>query len=162
LREVLARTGAVEIHPFENPQVIAGAGTAAQELLEEVPDVDVVITPIGGGGLCSGTCVAVGGRARVIGASPVDRGVTIADGLRTGTSPVTDAIITAEQVTVPEAAIVEAMRDVWERAKQVIEPSAAVAFAAARAAQLDGQRVAIICSGGNVDLDALPWRPTFL
>ena len=85
---------------------------------------------------------------------------TIADGLRTGCSPRTEAILRdhgVEQIVVDEPDVVEAMRAVWERTKQLIEPSSAVAFAAARAADLDGARVGIICSGGNVDLDALPW-----
>jgi threonine dehydratase len=159
LREVIDRTGAVEIHPFDDERVIAGAGTAALELMQEHPDLDVVVTPIGGGGLCSGTCVAVA-PTRVIGGLPRDRASTVADGLRTGCSPRTQAILDdhdVERIVVDEAAIVEAMRVVWARTKQVIEPSAAVAFAAAHAARLDGARVGIICSGGNVDLDALPW-----
>jgi threonine dehydratase len=159
LAEVLDRTGAVEIHPFDDERVIAGAGTAALELTQEVPDLDVVVTPIGGGGLCSGTCVAVA-PIRVIGGTPRDRASTVADGLRTGCSARTKAILDehdVEQIVVDEADIVGAMRVVWERTKQVIEPSAAVAFAAAHAAKLDGARVGVICSGGNVDLDALPW-----
>ena len=159
LAEVLDRTGAVEIHPFDDERVIAGAGTAGLELLQEVPDLDVVVTPIGGGGLCSGTCIAVA-PVRVIGASPRDRATSSADGLRTGCSERTRAILEdhgVEQVVVDEPAVIEAMRAVWERTKQLIEPSSAVAFAAARSAALDGARVGIICSGGNVDLDALPW-----
>lgn len=159
LAEVLDRTGAVEIHPFDDERVIAGAGTAALELTQEIPDLDVVVTPVGGGGLCSGTCVAIA-PIRVTGASPRDRASTVADGLRTGCSARTEAILhehDVEQIVVDEAAIVEAMRVVWERTKQLIEPSAAVAFAAARASGFDGARVGIICSGGNVDLDALPW-----
>lgn len=159
LAGVLERTGATEIHPFDDERVIAGAGTAALELVHEVPDLDVVVTPIGGGGLCSGTCIAVA-PLRVIGGSPRDRVSTIADGLRTGLSARTKAILRehgVEQLVVDEPSVVDAMRAVWERTKQVIEPSAAVAFAAARAAALDGLRVGIICSGGNVDLDALPW-----
>jgi threonine dehydratase len=159
LAEVLERTGAIEIHPFDDERVIAGAGTAALELVEEVDNLDVVVTPTGGGGLCSGTCLAVAPR-RVIGGRPRDRTATIADGLRTGFSPRTEGILRehgVEEIAVDDAAVVEAMRVVWERTKQLIEPSAAVAFAAARAAKLDGARVGIICSGGNVDLDALPW-----
>ncbi len=159
LAEVVERTGVVEIHPFDDERVIAGAGTAALELAETVPDLDVLVAPVGGGGLGSGTCIAVA-PLRVIGACPLDRSATIADGLRTGCSPRTDAILDehdVERVFVDEAAIVDAMRAVWERTKQLIEPSAAVAFAAARAAKLDGARVGVICSGGNVDLDALPW-----
>ena len=159
LETVLDRTGAVEIHPFDDERVIAGAGTAGLELVEELPDLDVVVTPIGGGGLCSGTCLAVA-PVHVIGASPRHRATGVADGLRTGCSPRTEAILRrhgVEPVEVDEAPIVDAMRVVWERTKQVIEPSAAIAFAAARAARLDGARVGIICSGGNVDLGALPW-----
>ncbi len=159
LAEVIDRTGAVEIHPFDDERVIAGAGTAALELTNEIPDLDVVVTPIGGGGLCSGTCVAVA-PVRVVGGSPRDRASTVADGLRTGLSVRTEGILRAhdvEQIVVDEVAVVDAMRVVWERTKQLIEPSAAVAFAAARAAALDGARVGIICSGGNVDLGALPW-----
>jgi threonine dehydratase len=159
LATVLERTGAVEIHPFDDERVIAGAGTAALELVQEIGDLDVVVTPIGGGGLCSGTCIAVA-PMRVIGGLPRDRASTRADGLRTGVSARTGTILRehdVEEIVVDEPAIVEAMRVVWERMKQLIEPSAAVAFAAARAAELDGARVGIICSGGNVDLDALPW-----
>jgi threonine dehydratase/serine racemase len=159
LADVLETTGAVEIHPFDDPRVIGGAGTAALELVDEVPGLDVVVTPVGGGGLCSGTCIAVS-PVRVIGASPRDRAATVADGLRTGCSPRTETILRdhdVEQVTIDEAEIVDAMRAVWERTKQLIEPSAAVAFAAARSFAAGGERVGIVCSGGNVDLDALPW-----
>jgi threonine dehydratase len=159
LSDVLERSGAVEIHPFDDERVIAGAGTAALELVEEIPDLEALVTPVGGGGLCSGTSVAVA-PARVIGGTPRDRTATIADGLRTGCSPRTESILDAhrvERISVDETDVVEAMRIVWQRTKQLIEPSAAVAFAAARAAGLDGARVGIICSGGNVDLDALPW-----
>jgi threonine dehydratase len=159
LAEVLERTGAVEIHPFDDPRVIAGAGTAALEFVDEVPNLDAIVTPIGGGGLCSGTCIAVA-PLPVIGASPRDRGATIADGLRTGCSPRTDAILLehgVERVAIDEAQIVEAMRAVWERTKQLIEPSAAVAFAAARLSVTGRERIGVVCSGGNADLDALPW-----
>lgn len=151
LAEVVARTGAVEIHPFDNARVIAGAGTAALELLEDVPDLDVIVTPIGGGGLCAGTCIAVA-PVRVIGGRPVDRAQTIADGLRTGTLPRTEEIIRqygVESIMVDEDAIVEAMHAVREHLSEVIEPSAAVAFAVARTSSLEGARVGIICSGGN-------------
>jgi threonine dehydratase len=159
LAELMNRTGAVEVHPFDDERVIAGAGTAALELSNEIPDLDVVVTPIGGGGLCSGTCVAVA-PIRVVGGSPRHRASTVADGLRTGCSARTEGILSShdvEQIVVDDGAVVDAMRVVWERTKQVIEPSAAMAFAAARAARLDGARVGIICSGGNVDLGALPW-----
>ena len=152
LAEVLARTGASEIHPFDDPRVIAGAGTAALELCEDVPGLDVVVAPIGGGGLCAGTSVAVS-PVRVIGGQPVDRTSTMADGLRTGTSPRTETILAdhaVERVLVGEEAIADAMHAVRERLNEVVEPSAAVAFAAARLSGLDGLRVGIICSGGNL------------
>jgi threonine dehydratase len=173
---VIAETGAVEIHPFDNDDVIAGAGTAALELVGEVAGLDVVAAPVGGGGLLSGTALAVHGidpTVRVIGGEPLladdaarslqtgrivapNPPATIADGLLTGLSPRTFAVLSAHVdtiVTVTEAEIVEAMHFVWERTKQLIEPSAAVAVAAVRAADLSGARVGIILSGGNVDLD---------
>ncbi len=178
--DVIAETGAVEIHPYDNDHIIAGAGTAALELMREVTDLDAVVAPVGGGGLLSGTSLAVHGidpAVRVIGAEPLAADdaarslaaghplpqpspTTIADGLRTGLSERTFAIISAhaEQiVTVTEDQIVEAMRMVWTRAKLIIEPSAAVAVAAVRSLDLRGARTGVILSGGNVDLDALPW-----
>ena len=174
---VIAETGAVEIHPFDNDDVIAGAGTAALELIEQVAGLDVIVAPVGGGGLLSGTSLAAHGiepTLRVIGAEPAaaddaarslqsgtivapNPPATIADGLLTGLSPRTFAVISADVetiVTVSEAEIVDAMHFVWERTKQLIEPSAAVAVAAVRRADLSGARVGIILSGGNVDLDA--------
>jgi threonine dehydratase len=152
LAAVLAETGAIEIHPYDDERVIAGAGTAALELLDEIDGLDVFVVPIGGGGLASGTCLAAGGRG-VIGGHPVDRNATIADGLRTGCSGTTNAILDAygvDRVAVSEAEIVDAMERVRVCTAEIIEPSAAVAFAAARAAQLAGARVGIISSGGNV------------
>ncbi|MDZ4827459.1 MAG: pyridoxal-phosphate dependent enzyme [Actinomycetota bacterium] len=173
LAEVVERTGAVEIHPFDNDQVIAGAGTAALELMEQVPGLDIVIAPVGGGGLLSGTSIAVHGvspETRVLGGEPLRADdaarslatgtlqpplppTTIADGLLTGLSERTFTILrehVEQVVTVTEEDIVAAMLMIWERAKQVIEPSAAVAVAATRAAHLGGARVGIILSGGNV------------
>jgi threonine dehydratase len=170
LADVVAKTGATEIHPFDDDRVIAGAGTAALELLEQVPDLEVVVTPVGGGGLLSGSSIAVDRRARVVGAEPVladdaarslASGIrqpplpprTMADGLLTGLSDRTFTIIRTHVeliVTVVESEIADAMRMVWERTKQVIEPSAAVAVAAVRKAEFDGHRVGIIVSGGNL------------
>jgi len=173
--DVIAQTGAVEIHPFDHDDVIAGAGTAALELVDEIPDLDVVVAPVGGGGLLSGTAIAAHGRRadmRVVGAEPAAADdaarslaareivapgppATIADGLLTGLAPRTFAVI-AEHVetivTVSEAEIVEALHIVWQRTKQLIEPSAAVAIAAVRREDYAGARVGIILSGGNVDL----------
>ncbi len=183
LETVLAETGAVFIHPSNDPRVIAGQGTAALELMADVPDLDVVMTPVGGGGLLSGTALAVagrgGGRTRTVGAEPqaVDdayrslrdgviypptNGATIADGLRTFLGDVTFPIIrehVSEIVTVTEKGIADAMRLVWERMKLIIEPSAAVPVAALfeHPEVFRGRRVGIILSGGNVDLDHLPW-----
>ena len=155
LAEVLDRTGATEIHPFDNERVIAGAGTAALELLDQVSDLDAVVVPVGGGGLCSGTCIAAA-PTLVVGAVPFDRATSIADGLRTGLSERTAGILRAfdvEERVVDEQQLIDAMRAVWQHLKQVIEPSAAVAFSAARGRG----RVGVIASGGNVDLDALPF-----
>ena len=182
LADVAARTGAVEIHPYNDDRIIAGQGTAAIELLEEVPDLDIVMTPVGGGGLLSGTAIAVKAirpAARVIAGEPTGaddayRSLqagelipsvapdTIADGLLTSLGDRTFAVIQElvdEIVRVDDGAIRCAMRLVWERMKLVIEPSAAVPLAAALSDALDvrGLRVGIIFSGGNVDLDKLTW-----
>ena len=183
LRRVMAQTGATLIHPFNDARIIAGQGTAAKELLEEVPELDYILAPVGGGGLLSGTSLATQSASpgtKVIGAEPlaaddaarslrsgsiqpaIDPPVTIADGLRTCLCELTFAMIRAgvdSIVTVEESAIVEAMRTVWMRMKILIEPSAAVPVAALLAADLDvsGKRVGVILSGGNVDLDSLPW-----
>jgi threonine dehydratase len=173
LAEVVAERGATVVHPYDDDRVIAGAGTAALEFCDEVSGLDLVIAPVGGGGLCSGTCIAVHGMnasVRVIGAEPVGaddaaRSLaaghvipqlapdTVADGLRTSLSERTFTILSQHLeriVTVPDEETLDAMRFVWERMKLVIEPSAAVAVAAARRAELTGARVGIILSGGNV------------
>jgi threonine dehydratase len=182
LQDVVNNTGAEFVHPSDDLRVIAGQGTCALEILHEVPDLDMIVTPVGGGGLLSGTALsahAVSPRTRVIGAEPAaaddarrsfTSGTffpsvnphTIADGLRTSLGPNTFSIVrarVADIVTVSEDAIVQAMRFTWERMKTVIEPSAAVPLAAIFEGKLDvrGLRVAIVLSGGNVDLDNLPW-----
>jgi threonine dehydratase len=179
---LLAETGAALVHPYDNERVIAGQGTAALELLEEIPDLDLVTAPVGGGGLISGTAITVANtspRTAVIAAEPagaddayrsLQAGTiipqtdpqTIADGLRTSLCPRTFAAIRAHVraiATVDDDAIIAAMRLVWERMKIVIEPSAAVPLAILLAGKVDvrGQRVGVIFSGGNVDLDHLPW-----
>jgi threonine dehydratase len=180
---VQRETGATLIHPFDDVRVIAGQGTCALELLEETPGLDAVVAPVGGGGLLSGTAIAVKACAsaiRVFGAEPANAddaarsfrsgrveplpaATTIADGLRTTLSPRTlrairagvDAIGTAS-----EAGIVRAMRMIWERMKIVVEPSAAVPLACLLEGALEAQdmRIGVILSGGNVDLDRLPWQ----
>jgi threonine dehydratase len=180
---VVARTGATVVHPYNDERVIAGQGTAAMELLKEVPDLDVVLAPVGGGGLLSGTAIAateLSPRMRVIAGEPegaddafrsLSSGTivpsvapkTIADGLLTSLGTLTFPIIQnrVEQiVTVSEAGIIAAMRFIWERTKILIEPSAAVPVAVLweRKIDLAGLRVGVILSGGNVDLGALPWQ----
>jgi threonine dehydratase len=180
--QVVKETGATVIHPYNDYRVIAGQGTAALELLEEIPDLDVVITPVGGGGLLSGTSIAAKGLSpyvRVLGAEPEmaddayrslqaghilpsENPKTIADGLLTSLGTLTFPIIQqyVEQiVTVSEAGILAAMKFIWERAKLVVEPSAALPVAVLweRKIDLSGLRVGVILSGGNVDLDKLPW-----
>ncbi len=169
--------GAALIHPFNDARVIEGQGTAALELLEEVDDLDAVIAPVGGGGLLAGACLAAAGHRRtveVIGAEPrladdayesMRTGIlqpqrppaTIADGLRTGLGELPFSILhtgVRQIVLVDDAQILEAMRLCWQRAKLVVEPSGAVALAAALWADLDmkSKHVGIILSGGNVDL----------
>ncbi len=182
LEMVLHDTGAKLIHPYNDPVVIAGQGTAAREFLAEIPDPDILITPVGGGGLLSGTALAAAEShpsIRIIGAepqqaddacksfhsgklTPVTNPDTIADGLRTSLGNLTFSIIQKrvhDIVTVSETGIVQAMRLVWERMKIIIEPSAAVPVAALmeRKFPVENKRIGIILSGGNVDLDHLPW-----
>ena len=181
--EVINKTGATLIHSFENEQVIAGQGTAAVELLEDVPELDVIICPVGGGGLLSGTAIAAKSmrpQIKVIAVEPgnaddaaqsfragrrlvTEKKFTIADGLRTNVGERTFPIIQRyvdDIVTVSEEAIVLAMRTIWETMKIIIEPSAAVPYAAVQEGKIDvaGKRVGIILTGGNIDLDALPWN----
>jgi threonine dehydratase len=180
---VLAETGAVLVHPYDDWRVIAGQGTAALELLEEIPDLDAIITPVGGGGLLSGTAIASRGRKpsiRIYGAEPAGaddawRSLqsgrivpqtdprTIADGLRSSLGVKTFAVLSTlvDAIgTTSEEAIVQAMRLTWDKLKLVIEPSAAVPLAALieRKLPVAGLRVGIVVSGGNVDLDRLPWQ----
>jgi threonine dehydratase len=177
---IVAETGAAMIHPYDNRHVMAGQGTAALELMEDAPDLDIVIAPIGGGGLISGVSTAVKALRRgatVIGAEPagaddaarsfaagrlipLTQAHTLADGLRASLAPSTFAHIQRgvdAVVTVSEDEIVEAMRLLWETLKVIVEPSSAVAYAAARRTAVAGKRVGIILTGGNVDLDRLPW-----
>lgn len=181
LREVAAETGAELVHPFDDARVIAGQGTVALELLEQVPDLDLLLAPVGGGGLVSGCALwakSVVPGIEVAAAEPagaddawqskragrrmaVDAPATVADGLKASIGERNWALISRlvdQVVRVEEGEIVAAMRMVWERLKLVVEPSAAVPLAAIAARRLDvtGRRVGIVLSGGNLDLDALP------
>ena len=180
---MVARTGAHVVHPYNDARVIAGQGTAALELLADVPDLDVVMTPVGGGGLLSGTAIAVTESSpgiRVLAAEPQGADdaarslatgaiqpsvnpTTICDGLLTSLGTLTFPIIQQRVhriVTVSDDAVIEAMRLVWERMKLVVEPSAVVGLAALleKRDEVPGERVGVIFSGGNVDLGTLPWR----
>jgi threonine dehydratase len=184
LEKVVAETGATVVHPYNDPRVIAGQGTAALELFEDVPDLDVVMVPVGGGGLLSGTAITVAALSpatRVVAAEPAGADdafrsmkegrivpsvnpQTVADGLLTSLGTLTFAIIRERVeriVTVSEGAIITAMRHVWERMKVIIEPSSAVPLGALLGGAFDVSRlrVGIILSGGNVDLGRLPWKP---
>jgi threonine dehydratase len=182
LAEVVQKTGATFIHPYNNFNVIAGQGTAALELLNEIENLDFVLAPVGGGGLLSGTALAVDDvspSTKVIGCEPegaddacrslregrivpLINPDTVADGLRTSLGELTFAIISNKVesiVTVSDEKIIAAMRLIWERMKIVVEPSAAVPLAVVLDGTLDfkNRRIGIILSGGNIDLDALPW-----
>ena len=185
--EIIGRTGAVLIHAYDNQNVICGQGTAALELLGEKPGLDIVIAPVGGGGLLSGTTIAakgISGDIKVIGAEPANADdacrslkagkiipsinpETIADGLLTSLSERTYFIIKNYSdgiFTASEELIIAAMKLVWERMKIVIEPSSATALAIVMANNdyFSGKKVGIILSGGNVDLAKLPFQEGFL
>ncbi len=181
---VIAETGGTMIPPFNHPNVIAGQGTIALELLDECAQLDAIVVPLGGGGLISGIAIAakaLNPSIRIVGAEPELAGdaaaskrvgsiqppmkpVTIADGLRTSLGPLTFPVVrdlVDEIVLVSEADIAAHMRLVWERMKLTIEPSAAVGVAVACSAwmrrQKDHADVGVVLCGGNVDLAALPF-----
>lgn len=180
--KVQRETGATLVHPYADARVMAGQGTIVLELLQQVPHLDTVIIPIGGGGLASGCAIALAAlspQARLVGAEPagaddafrsLQRGQrvtdivprTICDGLRATIGEPNLALLEAhrvEVITVDDAATLAAMRLVWAELKQTIEPSSAVVLAAllAQRERFAGQRVGLVLSGGNVDLDALPF-----
>jgi len=182
LERVIADRGACVIHPYNDLRVMAGQGTAAVELIEAVPDLDFVLSPVGGGGLLSGIAVAAKSlkpSIRVIGVEPAAADdaarsfrsgrivpsvnpATIADGLRASLGDKTFAEIRRcvdDIVTVSEESIVGAMRRIWEVMKILVEPSGAVAYAAVAEGRLDvrGRRVGLVLTGGNLDLGRLPW-----
>ena len=180
--QIISKTGATFIHPYNNADVITGQGTSAKELLEEIPDLDIIIAPIGGGGLLSGTAIAskaIKPNIQILGAEPkladdayrsyqagsiqpVLQTDTIADGLRTSLGSLTFQIINEKAddiITVAEDSIIRDMRRVWERMKIIIEPSSAVPISALLygSADIGGKKIGIILTGGNVDLENLPW-----
>lgn len=181
--KVVAETGAIFVHPFDNYGIIAGQATAAKEFIEEYPDLDIMMTPVGGGGLAAGTALSVNylspntelilaepenandawesfTKGKLI---PVKNPDTIADGLKTSLGVRNFEIIkehAKEIYTVSEQEIIDAMRLIWERMKIIIEPSCAVPVAAVlkHPAVFAGKKVGIIITGGNVDLGNLPFK----
>jgi threonine dehydratase len=185
MNQILKETGIVFIPPFNDFRVISGQGTAAKELIEETGTLDLVLAPVGGGGLVSGTAIAVKGmlpQTKVIAVEPANaddacrsfhaRKIipsvnpnTIADGLLTSLGTLTFAVIMKKVddiVTVSESSIINAMKMIWERMKIIVEPSGAVPLAAVLENKVDshGKRIGIILSGGNVDLNKLPFNRT--
>jgi len=182
LAEVVKNTGAEFVHPYDDLRVIAGQASCAAEILEDLPDLDLILCPVGGGGLLSGTALSAyyfGKGVKVIAAEPEkaddsyrsfksktffpsENPKTIADGLLTSLGKITMPIVfnyVEDIILAGEERIVRAMKLVWERMKIVIEPSAAVPLAALLEERLDikGKRIGIILSGGNIDLEKLPW-----
>ncbi len=180
---IATETGATLVHPFDDLRVMAGQGTAALELLEEIPALDTILCPVGGGGLLCGTAVAaktLQPGIRVIGVEPaladdvaqsfragrriaIPTPATIADGLRTNMTGELNLPLIRQYVddivTVTEEGIIAAMRELWENLLLVIEPSAAVPYAALRENKLAfaGGNLGLILTGGNVDLEQVPW-----
>ena len=182
LEAVVAATGAHVVHPYNDARTIAGQGTAALELMQQVPELDIVVVPVGGGGLLAGTALAVKSlqpETEVMAVEPagaddafrsfglgerqqLDHPDTIADGLRSNLGELNFSVMLEHVdtiVTVPDSLTVEAMRLQWTRLKTVVEPSGAVSFAGVldNPQRFRDRRVGVIITGGNVDLEALPW-----
>ncbi|NRG16262.1 pyridoxal-phosphate dependent enzyme [Rhizobiales bacterium] len=180
--EVVAETGAEFVHPYNDPRVIAGQGTCSKELVEDIPGLDAVIAPIGGGGMVSGTCLTlstIAPETEIFAAEPEqaddaarsfragyiiadDAPQTVADGLKVPLKEYTWHFVSnyvSDIQTVSEQEIIDAMKLIWKRMKIVMEPSSAVPLAAIlkNPSVYRGKRVGVIITGGNVDLDKLPW-----
>jgi threonine dehydratase len=183
-RQVMERTGAAFIHPYDDLRVMAGQGTTAIEMLEDAPELDLILCPVGGGGQLSGVAAAAKGlkpAIRVVGVEPAGADdaarsfeagrilpmldpITIADGLKTslGERPFAEILRWVDGiVTVQEESIVRGMRQIWEVMKLLVEPSGAVGYAAVLEGRVPATnaRIGVILSGGNLDLDRLPWQP---
>jgi threonine dehydratase len=181
-KTLVEKTGAILIHPYDNFNVICGQGTAAAELMDEIRDLEIVVAPVGGGGLISGTSTLVKGisnKVKVIGAEPLNANdawksfttgiltpsvnpVTVADGLLTSLSELTFAIVRKNVdiiFTAREESIIECMLLVWERMKIIIEPSSATVLAVIKENPdiFRDKRTGLIISGGNVDFRKLPF-----
>ena len=180
--KVQAESGGEFVHPYNDARVIAGQGTCSAELMEDVADLNAVIAPIGGGGMISGTCLTLATLApqtQVFAAEPEqaddayrsfkagriiadDAPVTVADGLKVPLKELTWHFVqghVTDILTVSEAEIIDAMKLCWKHLRVVLEPSSAVPFAAIlkNKSRFSGQRIGVIVTGGNVDLDSLPW-----
>jgi threonine dehydratase len=180
--EVVAKSGADFVHPYNDPRVIAGQATCSRELLEQVPGLDAVVAPIGGGGMISGTCLTLSNIApgvKIYAAEPLnaddaarsfraghiiadDAPDTVADGLKVPLKELTWHFVknhVTDILTASEDEIVEAMKLTWKRMKIIIEASCAVPLATIlkNREAFEGKRVGVIITGGNVDLDTLPW-----
>jgi len=180
--EVQARTGADFVHPYNDPRVIAGQGTCSRELIDQIEGLDAVVAPIGGGGMISGTCLTLSNIAphvEIFAAEPEraddayrsfkaghiiadDAPDTVADGLKVPLKELTWHFVQAhvtDILTASDPEIVDAMKLIWKRMKIVMEPSSAVPLATIlkNPDRFRGKRVGVIVTGGNVDLDKLPW-----
>ena len=182
LNRIVKEDGSTIVHPYNNEKIIAGQGTAAKELLEKIPDLDIIIAPVSGGGLLAGTLLAakaINSNIKVYGAEPKNADDTyqsikrkkivpnkttdtIADGLRAQVGTITFPIIQKHVdgiILVSEEMIIQSMRMVWQRLKIIIEPSCSIVLAAilTNKKQFYNKRIGLILTGGNVDLDTLPW-----
>ena len=182
LKELIEKTGAVVVHPYNDERIMAGQGTCAKELLEDHPELDVIVSPVSGGGLLSGTLLsskALNTDIQVFGAEPAEaddayRSLklgkivpnetinTICDGLRAQIGGLTFPVISNlvdDIITVTEEEIIDSMRMIWERLKMIVEPSSSITLGAVlkNKDKFNGKKVGLIISGGNVDLDHLPW-----
>ena len=182
LKELIEETGAVVVHPYNDERIMAGQGTCAKELLEDHPELDVIVSPVSGGGLLSGTLLSskpLKDDIQVFGAEPAEaddayRSLklgkivpnetinTICDGLRAQIGGLTFPVISDlvdDIITVTEEEIIDSMRMIWERLKMIVEPSSSITLGAVlkNKDKFNGKKVGLIISGGNVDLDHLPW-----
>ena len=182
LKDIVVKTGSTVVHPYNDERIVMGQGTAGKELIEDHPDLDAIVSPVSGGGLLSGTLLSAQGinpKIKVYGAEPLEADDTflslqkgeivpnktintICDGLRAQIGTITFPIIQSyveEVITLTEEEIIESMKMIWERMKIVVEPSCSITLAAVLKSsdRFAGKKVGLIISGGNVDLERLPW-----
>ena len=182
LKNLVVKTGSTVVHPYNDERIVMGQGTAGKELIEDHPDLDAIVSPVSGGGLLSGTLLSAQGinpKIKVYGAEPLEADDTflslqkgeivpnktintICDGLRAQIGTITFPIIQSyveEVITLTEEEIIESMKMIWERMKIVVEPSCSITLAAVLKSRdrFAGKKVGLIISGGNVDLERLPW-----